>query len=82
LEIFSALLRLAQIESGARRKAFSWIDLSYLLGSLIDTFAPAVDESGRTLIFNIQSELSLYGDVVLLNQLFGNLILNAIKHTP
>lgn len=82
LEIFSALLRLSEIESGTRRKAFTLIDLSHLLIALVDTFAPAVEEVGGKLNFNIQPELSLSGDVVLLNQLFGNLILNAIKHTP
>jgi signal transduction histidine kinase len=45
LEIFSALLRIAQIEAGAQRSAFTVVDLSALMRSIAGACAPA-DSTG------------------------------------
>ena len=82
LALFAALLRIAQIEGGARRAGFATIELSDLLNQLRDIFGPVADDAGHTLTLSIAQDASIRGDRELLVQLFSNLIENAIVHTP
>ena len=82
LETFSALLRIAQIEAGTRRSAFRPVDLSDVVRTVADAYAPAVEESGRALISEIADGVQVNGDRGLLSQLFVNLVENALHHTP
>ena len=47
--IFNALLRIAEIEAGARRSAFAEIDLGPLLLDLADLYGAAAEERGQVL---------------------------------
>jgi signal transduction histidine kinase len=82
LETFSALLRIAQIEAGTRRSAFRPVDLSEVLRTVADAYAPAIEESGRVLRTEIANGVRVDGDRGLLSQLFVNLVENALHHTP
>jgi signal transduction histidine kinase len=82
LETFSALLRIAQIEAGTRRSAFRSVDLSDVLRTVVEAYAPAVEESGRTLRAGTAADVQVTGDRGLLSQLFVNLVENALHHTP
>ncbi|MEA2637091.1 MAG: hypothetical protein QOE18_148 [Chloroflexota bacterium] len=82
LETFSALLRIAQIEAGTRRSAFRPVDLSEVARTVAEAYAPAVEESGRTLRAEIADGVQVNGDRGLLSQLFVNLVENALHHTP
>jgi signal transduction histidine kinase len=82
LETFGALLRIAQIESGARKAGFARVDLSELLRTVIEVYQPALEEKGQTLGGNIGPDLQVRGDRELLTQLFANLLENAIRHCP
>ena len=53
LETFSALLRIAQIESGSRKSGFGPIDLSELFETLVETYAIVCEESGHELTARI-----------------------------
>jgi signal transduction histidine kinase len=81
LETFSALLRIAQIESGSRKSGFGPINLSELLETLVETYAIVCEESGHELTARISPELHIVGDRELLQQLGANLIENAVRHT-
>jgi signal transduction histidine kinase len=82
LEIFSALLRIAQIESGARKAAFTKVNVSDLLRTVIEVYRPALEEKGQQLQEAIDTVLTVRGDRELLMQLFANLFENAIRHSP
>jgi signal transduction histidine kinase len=82
LETFSALLRIAQIEAGTRRSAFRMVDLSDVVRTVAEAYAPAVEESGRVLQAEIAEGVQVHGDRGLLSQLFVNLVENALRHTP
>jgi signal transduction histidine kinase len=82
LETFSALLRIAQIEAGTRRSAFRPVDLSDVARTVAEAYAPAVEESGRTLRAEVADGVQVNGDRGLLSQLFVNLVENALHHTP
>jgi signal transduction histidine kinase len=82
LDIFSALLRISQIEAGARKSAFAEVDLSTLLRSIADAYAPPAEDAGHKLDSAIEDGVAITGDRQLLAQLFSNLIENALSHTP
>lgn len=82
LEIFSALLRITQIESGARRSSFTSVDLSELMRHVADAYGASIEERGRTLTSRIAEGVEIRGDRHLLIQLFSNLVENALQHTP
>jgi signal transduction histidine kinase len=82
LEIFSALLRIAQIEAGAQQSAFTTVDLAGLARSITEAYAPVAEDSQHKLETAIEDGVAINGDRQLLAQLFSNLIENALNHTP
>jgi signal transduction histidine kinase len=82
LEIFSALLRIAQIEAGAQRSAFTEVDLSALMRSIAEAYAPSAEDSQHKLGAAIEDGVTLTGDRQLLAQMISNLVENALAHTP
>src|SRR5262249_44092005 len=82
LRLFAALLRIAQIEGGARKSAFAPLDLGGLLSQLGDVFGPVAEDARHHLSLSINGPAIVSGDRELLAQLFSNLIENAILHTP
>ena len=79
-ETFSALLRIAQIEGGARREKFAPVDLGEVLESLAEVYAEVAEDAGMTFSARIYQPAVIEGDKELLTQLFANLIENAIRH--
>jgi len=82
LGIFGALLRIAQIESGARRSGFAVVDLSELLGTVAELYRSSAEEKRQAFSLSVPDNLRVGGDRELLLQLFANLVENAIKHSP
>ena len=82
IETFNALLRIAQIEAGARKAKFHELDLSALLFQIHDVFESVAEEAGGHLDFAVDAGLAVEGDKDLLQQLFSNLIENALTHVP
>ena len=82
LAMFSALLRISQIEAGTRVQTFAPIALSSLLERMYQLFLPVAEDCGRELARELQAGLAIRGDEELLTQLFSNLIENALRHTP
>jgi len=80
---FDALLRIAQIEAGARRARFQPVDLSGIAESLVDVYAAVAEENGQTLQLESEGDAParILGDRDLLVQLIANLIENAIRHS-
>ncbi|MDB5529585.1 MAG: two-component sensor histidine kinase [Devosia sp.] len=77
---FEALLRIAQIESGARRARFKEVAVGPILQNLFEAYADVVEENGQTLTIAVEPLPDIQGDKDLLTQLFANLIENAIRH--
>jgi signal transduction histidine kinase len=82
LDIFSALLRISQIESGSRLAAFSALSLTELLEKIYEMYGPVAEDEHHVLVHDIQKDVRIRGDGELLTQMFSNLIENAIRHTP
>ncbi|MGE5150721.1 MAG: sensor histidine kinase [Rhodospirillaceae bacterium] len=82
LEIFSALLRIAQIEAGAQKSGFTDVDLSELMHSIAEAYEPSAEDSQHKLEVDVAPGVTMTGDRQLLAQLFSNLVENALTHTP
>lgn len=82
LSLFSALLRIAEVESGALRKYFRQVDLSALVRNVVDSYAAVAEDSGRTLGCSVVEGIVVLGDKDLLSQAMVNLLENALRHTP
>jgi signal transduction histidine kinase len=82
LEIFSALLRIAQIEAGAQKSAFTAVNLSDLIRNIADAYGPSAEDSQHKLEVAVADGITMTGDRQLLAQLFTNLVENALNHTP
>jgi signal transduction histidine kinase len=82
LETFQALLRIGTIEGGMGRARFAGVDLSGHLARMHETYAPVADDAGQVLGMRVAPGITVHGDADLLDQLFINLVENAIVHTP
>jgi signal transduction histidine kinase len=80
LETFAALLRIAQIEGGARRAAFRPCDLAAIARTVTEAFAPSAEEMHRVLTLAAEAPVTVDGDAELLTQMLVNLVENALRH--
>ncbi len=82
LDTFGALLRIAEIESGAAACHFAEFDLSDLLHTMAEVYEPMADEKGQSFTAQIACGLAAWGDRELIGQMLANIIENAMKHSP
>ncbi len=82
IDTFNALLRIAQVEAGARRARFRSVSLSALSERLIDLYREVAVDAGHRVDERIEPGIIVEGDPDLLTQLLANLIENAITHMP
>ena len=82
MTVFEALLRIAEIEAGARRSAFARFDSAPLLLSLAELYEPAAEERGLRLEAGSDGSLPVLGDAALVQQALANLLDNAVKFSP
>jgi signal transduction histidine kinase len=82
IAIFQALLRIAEIEAGARRSAFAPLDIAPLLLDLADLYGAAAEERGQHLQPAIPPHVPACGDREMIQQAVANLLDNALKFSP
>jgi signal transduction histidine kinase len=82
LDIFGALLRIAEVEALPPRAHFQKVALDQLVNELIETYRPDMEASDHRLVTAITPEIWTIGDRRLLQQLLTNLLDNALRHTP
>jgi signal transduction histidine kinase len=82
LAMFSALLRISQVEAGTRAGVFGEVSLSDVVQRLFEMYRPVAEDYQHELQSDIRREVRVRGDAELLMQMFSNLIENAIRHTP
>jgi len=80
--VFQALMRIAEIEVGARRSAFCDVDLGPLLADLAELYGAVAEENGLSLRLSVPDTLTILGDRDMLQQAVANLLDNAIKFSP
>jgi signal transduction histidine kinase len=79
--IFDALLRITQIESGARRSRFTKTDLTQIVDTVAEIYVDVAEDAAmQLLVHKAQSPLLIQGDRELLIQQIANLIENALRY--
>jgi signal transduction histidine kinase len=80
-EIIEAILRIGQIQAGARRDRFAPLDLAGLMADVVEVYEPVAQDAGlRIACLPPMSTSLILGDQLLLTQMFANLIENAVRH--
>ena len=82
LQLFDAMLRLAEIEAGSARQRFATFDLSERVELVTDAYRADIEAAGRTLETSFENDATIFGDADLVGLAVSNLLENAIKHTP
>ena len=80
LRTFSALLRIARIESDSQKAGFSNISLDMILADVVEMYEPVAAEAGQSLRLETEPNLALWADRDLLFQVLANLVDNALKY--
>jgi signal transduction histidine kinase len=82
MRIFAALLRLAELDTGARRSGFVQVDAARVAAEVVEFYEPAAEQRGIAFSFQAGSVAPVAGDPVLLAQALSNLIDNSLKCVP
>jgi hypothetical protein len=82
LMLFTAILRIAEVEAGETRRYFAPVDLSGVVTELAESYAPAVQDQGHLMLWSIEPRIAVLGDRDLIAQATINLVENAQRHTP
>ncbi|HEX7858557.1 MAG TPA: HAMP domain-containing sensor histidine kinase [Sphingobium sp.] len=82
LSMFTAILRIAEVEGGERRAGFAPVDLGELACEIVAVLEPVAEDVDRHLVTGTCAPVTLNGDRKLLTQLLINLVENALRHTP
>ena len=79
--IFQAVLRIAEVEAGARRAAFAPTDLAPMLADMAELYGAAAEARDQRLALDLPARLPMVGDRDLIGQALANLLDNALKFT-
>jgi heavy metal sensor kinase len=77
-----AMLRLAQSEAGLQPEQRVPVEISSLIGDVVEFFQPLATDAGVQLSVQPADPVTVPGDPSWLHQLFANLLHNAVKYTP
>jgi signal transduction histidine kinase len=80
--VFKAVLRIAEVEAGARRAAFAPADLAPMLADAAELYGAAAEVGEQVLETDLPDSLPMVGDRDLLLQAVANLLDNALKFGP
>jgi signal transduction histidine kinase len=84
LATFAALLRIAEVESGARRAGFRPFSLSAVAVDVAELYEPVAESKGISVLLETvdTADAEIVGDASLLFEALSNLLDNAIKYSP
>ena len=80
--IFNALLRLAEIDTGARRSGFVPVEIADIMVEIVELYQPSAELKDVALTLDAPRGLAVWGDPFMIAQAVGNLIDNALKFVP
>jgi signal transduction histidine kinase len=80
--VFDKLLRIAEVESGARRQTFGTVSLNAVAVNALELYDALAEARGLALTHSLDGNPTTAGDGDLLANAVANLIDNAIKYTP
>ncbi len=83
LQLFSAILRISELDGGQLQRHFRPVDLAGLAAEIHEAHEPLAEEAGGRLLLDIGKDpIMVLGDRELLAHAVINLVQNALLHTP
>jgi signal transduction histidine kinase len=82
LGTFNAMLRISEVEDGARRAGFTTVDLATIARDVTELYEPVAEAKGVSLALDAAGPVEMQGDRSLLFEAIGNVVDNAVKFTP
>ncbi|MBV1687942.1 HAMP domain-containing histidine kinase [Novosphingobium sp. G106] len=82
LRLFTAILRIAEVEGGGLENYMVRVDLSTDVDNITSGYASAFADSGHFFDWTIAPDIAVWGDRGILVQSVANLLDNARIHTP
>ncbi len=77
------LLDLTRLQAGALNVEFGEVALDAIVGSAVETVQPAAEAKAISVMLSIEQPLPrVHGDALRMQQVVGNLLVNAVKFTP
>jgi len=80
LRIFASIVRIAQIETQARKGGFRTVNLVEIAGEVVELYDAAAEQDGTRLVLVGDREVQATGDRDLIFDAIANLVDNALKH--
>jgi PAS domain S-box-containing protein len=81
--LINTLLNITRTENGSLLIESTPNDLAEILEYALTSFKPRIDNKNLTVVTNIDADLPIVNtDTVIINEIYNNLISNAIKYTP
>jgi signal transduction histidine kinase len=80
IQMFNALLRLAEIDAGMRRSGFVPVDVAEVSKEIVEFYSPAAELKGIALSARGAGPATVAGDPLLLAQAVSNMVDNALKY--
>jgi signal transduction histidine kinase len=80
IQMFNALLRLAEIDAGMRRSGFVPVDVARVSKEIVEFYSPAAELKGIVLSARGAGAATVAGDPLLLAQAVSNMVDNALKY--
>ena len=80
IAVFNALLRLSEVDTGARRSGFVPVDVVRIASEVAEFYQPVAEVKGVNLVFQAEDAPMVAGDPLLLAQAISNLVENALKY--
>jgi len=82
LDMINTMLFISRTEAGVNQLDCRQLDITRLVGDACDIFQSTAEDKGITMVCGEFENISIYGDVRLIQRMVANLLDNAIKYTP
>jgi len=82
LDMINTMLIISRTEAGVNQLDCQKLDVANLVRDACDIFQSPAEDKGLTMVCSGPENISIYGDIRLIQRMVANLLDNAIKYTP
>jgi heavy metal sensor kinase len=81
LDMINTMLLISKTDAGASDLSMDVVNMADVIRGAVDLFAPLAEDSAMALTCDIREDLTVHGDLRMLQRAMANLVDNAIKYT-